>query len=229
MTNIWLDNARYADSNGYQFDNQRTMWPWRNWVLKSFQKNKKWSDFVTEQLAGDLLPSPTKEQLIATGFNRNHGYSIEGGIIDEEYRVDYAKDKANTVGTLFLGLTMECTSCHDHKYDPLTMTDYYSLFAFLIPVQRKGLQEKKAVNKSLPLPLSSLKRVKESTPVLAMVMKEKPRKSFILKQGLYDKPGVEVQPNTPSVLSSFAGYEKNRLGLAKWLIAPGILFLPGLQ
>ncbi|MCH2207224.1 MAG: PSD1 and planctomycete cytochrome C domain-containing protein [Lentisphaerales bacterium] len=220
MTNIWLDNARYADSNGYQFDNQRTMWPWRNWVLKSFQENKKWSDFVTEQLAGDLLPSPTQEQLIATGFNRNHGYSIEGGIIDEEYRVDYAKDKANTVGTLFLGLTMECTSCHDHKYDPLTMTDYYSLFAFFNASTEKGAPGQKGRKQKSAAPFIKFKESKESAPVLAMVMKEKPRKSFILKQGIYDKPGAEVQPNTPAVLSSFTGYEKNRLGLAKWLVAP---------
>ncbi len=138
MTNIWLDNARYADSNGYQFDNARTMWPWRDWVIKSFKNNKPWDQFVTEQLAGDLLPKPTQDQLIATGFNRNHGYSIEGGIIDEEYRVDYAKDKTNTAGTLFLGLTMECTSCHDHKYDPLSMKDYYSLFAFFNTSSEKG-------------------------------------------------------------------------------------------
>ena len=130
MAGIWLDNARYADSNGYQFDNERTMWPWRDWVIEAFRKNMPYDQFVTEQLAGDLLDKPTEDQLIATGFNRNHGYSIEGGIIDEEYRVTYANDKTTTFGTLFLGLTMDCTRCHDHKYDPLSMEDYYSLYAF---------------------------------------------------------------------------------------------------
>ncbi len=419
MTNIWLDNARYADSNGYQFDNARTMWPWRDWVIKSFRNNKPWSEFVTEQLAGDLLPKPTQDQLIATGFNRNHGYSIEGGIINEEYRVTYANDKTTTAGTLFLGLTMECTRCHDHKYDPLTMTDYYSLYAFfntssekgapgengrkqkaaapylnyksdadkkaskplaeklkiskpswqaLAPVAAKAQFQKLTIQKNASVlasgvnpkndrytvqlkpatkqigsirlealkhptmtngnlsrqkqgnfvltnfkltlvkgkqrtPLSivaaeatfnqkdfhvshsidknpksgwavnggytknqsatytldkiinvpegahieaelffdsvhvnqiigcfrlsssssqkepAAKKQQKKAPILAMIMKEMPRKSFILKQGLFDKPGKEVTPTTPSFLSSFKGYPKNRLGLAKWLLA----------
>ena len=198
MTNIWLDNARYADSNGYQFDNARTMWPWRDWVIQAYRDNKPYSEFVTEPLAGDLLPKPTKDQLIATGFNRNHGYSIEGGIIDEEYRTTYASDKAITAGTLFMGLTMECTSCHDHKYDPLTMKDYYSFFAFFNNSTEKGAPGESGRKKKAAAPyinVASLSKsekvtpVKSPKPIYAMIMKEKVRQSFILNQGLFDKPG----------------------------------------
>ncbi|MDA1078328.1 MAG: DUF1549 domain-containing protein, partial [Verrucomicrobia bacterium] len=104
MALLWLDGARYADSNGFQFDTARTMWPWRDWVIQAYSQNMPYDQFVREQVAGDLLPNPTQDQLIATGFNRNHGYTYEGGTIDEEYRVIYANDKTTTFGTLFLGL-----------------------------------------------------------------------------------------------------------------------------
>ena len=111
-----------------------------------------YDQFVREQVAGDLLPSPTQDQLIATGFNRNHGYTFEGGTIDEEYRVIYANDKTTTFGTLFLGLTLECTRCHDHKYDPLSMEDYYSMFAFFNTSAEKGNpgQESRATKAASP-------------------------------------------------------------------------------
>ncbi|EDM29481.1 hypothetical protein LNTAR_17063 [Lentisphaera araneosa HTCC2155] len=217
MANIWMDNARYADSNGYQFDNARTMWPWRDWVIKAYQKNMPWNEFVTEQLAGDLLPKPSQDQLIATGFLRNHGYSIEGGIIEEEYRVDYAKDKTHTVGTLFLGLTMECTSCHDHKYDPLSMKDYYSLYAFFNNSSEKGAPGENGRKEKAAHPYINLKEQNNSKDLRVMIMKDQPRESFILKQGLYDQPGKKVTPDTPEVLNSFENYQNNRLGLAKWL------------
>ncbi len=134
----WLDNARYADTSGYQYDMPRTMWPWRDWVIMSFRENIPYSEFVTKQLAGDLLPNSTLQDKIATGFNRNHGFTIEGGVIPEEYRVQYVNDRVNTVGTLFLGLTMDCTRCHNHKYDPLTMEDYYSMSAFFDKIDEPG-------------------------------------------------------------------------------------------
>lgn len=126
----WLDVARYADSHGYQDDGLRTMWPWRDWVIKAFNENLPYDDFLTWQLAGDLLPNPTRDQMIATGFNRNHMQSQEGGIVEEEYRVEYVADRTHTVGKAFMGLTMECARCHDHKYDPITQKEYYGLFAF---------------------------------------------------------------------------------------------------
>jgi len=223
MTGIWLDNARYADSNGFQFDNQRSMWPWRDWVIAAFRRNMPYDQFVTEQLAGDLLDQPTREQLIATGFNRNHGYSIEGGIIDEEYRVLYANDKTTTFGTLFLGLTMDCTRCHDHKYDPLSMTDYYSLYAFFNTSAERGAPGVSGRKLKSAAPFLELTTgangAKEKEPTRAMIMKEEARETRILLQGLFDQPGELVTPRTPAVLPSFDGFATNRLGLARWLVA----------
>jgi len=126
----WLDAARYADSNGYQGDGERTMWPWRDWVIRAFNDNMPYDRFTVEQLAGDLLPNPTKEQILATGFNRNHMINGEGGRIAEENRVEYVFDQAETTGTIWLGLTFTCSRCHDHKFDPISKRDYYSLFAY---------------------------------------------------------------------------------------------------
>lgn len=126
----WLEAARYADSNGYQGDRERTMWPWRDWVVRAFNENKPFDEFTIEQLAGDLLPDATEDQILATGFNRNHMINGEGGRIAEENRVDYVMDMAETAGTVWMGLTFNCCRCHDHKFDPLTQQDYFSLTAF---------------------------------------------------------------------------------------------------
>lgn len=126
----WLDLARYADSHGYQDDGWRNMWPWRDWVIRSFNENRPYDQFVTEQLAGDLLDSPTRDQILATGFNRNHLQSQEGGIVLEEYRTDYVANRTDTFGKALLGLTMECGRCHDHRYDPVSQQEYFELFAF---------------------------------------------------------------------------------------------------
>ena len=139
MSIQWLDIARYADSHGYQDDGYRTMWPWRDWVINAFNKNYSYSTFLTWQLAGDLLPNPSKEQLLATGFNRNHKITQEGGIIDEEYRIEYVTDRTNTFGKAFMAITLECAKCHDHKYDPVSQKEYYSMFAFFNQVKEKGL------------------------------------------------------------------------------------------
>ena len=125
----WLDVARYADSHGYQDDGMRNTWPWRDWVIKAFNENKPYDEFLLEQLAGDMLPDPTRDQLLATCFNRNHPQSQEGGVVGEEYRVEYVADRTNTLGKALLGITLECARCHDHKYDPITQKEYYSLFA----------------------------------------------------------------------------------------------------
>ncbi|HVA50059.1 MAG TPA: PSD1 and planctomycete cytochrome C domain-containing protein [Pirellulales bacterium] len=126
----WLDAARYADSNGYQGDGERTMYPWRDWSVQAFNCNLPYDQSTVWQLAGDLLPDATQEQTLATGFCRNHTINGEGGRIPEENRVDYVMDMTETVGTVWLGLTLNCCRCHDHKFDPLTQRDYYSLFAF---------------------------------------------------------------------------------------------------
>ncbi len=130
MARGWLDLARYADSNGYQVDLARSIWPYRDWVINAFNHNKPFDQFTVEQLAGDLLPNPTKDQLIATGFNRNTKINDEGGGDEEEYRVKAVKDRVATLGTAWLGLTLNCAECHTHKYDPITHDNYYQFYAF---------------------------------------------------------------------------------------------------
>jgi hypothetical protein len=139
----WLDVARYADTHGYQDDGLRTMWPYRDWVIRSFNRNQPFDQFVTWQLAGDLLPrsksvSEQRDKLLATAFNRNHQQTQEGGVVDEEYRVEYVADRVGTFGKAFLGLTTECARCHDHKYDPISQKDYFSLYAFFNTNNERG-------------------------------------------------------------------------------------------
>ncbi|MGB2498682.1 MAG: PSD1 and planctomycete cytochrome C domain-containing protein [Mariniblastus sp.] len=148
----WLDSARYADTNGYQGDNERTMWPWRDWVIRAFNDNLPFDQFSKWQIAGDLLTNPTEEQILATGFNRNHPINGEGGRIPEENRIDYVMDMTETTGTVWLSLTFNCCRCHDHKYDQLTQEDYYSLFAFFnqTPVTGAGGNAQTAPVLSVP-------------------------------------------------------------------------------
>ena len=138
MAQTWMDVARYADSHGFNNDSTRSMWRWRDWVIEAFQANMPYDQFLTKQLAGDLLPQATDDDRIATGFNRNHVINSEGGIIDEEYRVEYVADRVRTLGMAFMGLTLECARCHDHKYDPISQRDYYQLFACFNNVDEVG-------------------------------------------------------------------------------------------
>ena len=134
----WLDAARYADTSGYQSDGERTMWRWRDWVIDAFNRNLPFDQFTIEQLAGDLLPAATLQQKIATGFNRNHRGNAEGGIVPAEYAAEYVVDRVDTTATVWLGLTLGCARCHDHKYDPVTQREFYQLFAFFNNVPEKG-------------------------------------------------------------------------------------------
>ena len=135
----WLDVARYADTYGYQNDRYRAMWPWRDWVVQAFNKNLPYDQFITWQIAGDLMPDATREQILATAFNRNHRQTNEGGSVEEEFRAEYVADRVNTFGAVFLGLTLECCRCHDHKYDPLAQRDYYQLASFFNSIDESGL------------------------------------------------------------------------------------------
>jgi len=148
----WLDAARYADTNGYQGDRERTMWPWRDWVVKAFNDNLPYDQFTLWQLAGDMLPNATLEQRLATGFSRNHMINGEGGRIAEENRVEYVMDMSETMGTVWLGLTLNCCRCHDHKYDPISNREYYQLFAFFnqTPVNGGGGDPQTAPNLAVP-------------------------------------------------------------------------------
>ncbi len=228
----WLDVARYADSHGYQDDGLRTMWPWRDWVIHAFNENYPYDKFITWQLAGDLLPNPTKEMILATGFNRNHKITQEGGVIDEEYRVEYVTDRTNTFGKAFLALTFECAHCHDHKYDPISTKEYYGTFAFFNQVNEKGLVgdiqlASLADPPKIVITDDDVKNIltfinkKEKEPVPVMVMKDSSvvRPTFILVRGNYDVHGAQVDFDVPKAIFPFDSnrFEKNRLGLAQWL------------
>ena len=139
MASDWLDVARYSDTFGFQVDRERRVWPWRDWVIKAFNENMPYDQFVSWQLAGDMLPDATEEQILATTFNRLHSQKVEGGSTPEEFRVEYVADRTHTFATAFLGLTMECSRCHDHKYDPITQSEYYQLFAYFNNIDEAGL------------------------------------------------------------------------------------------
>ena len=138
MAQRWLDGARYADTNGYQTDGERTMWRWRDWVIDAFNDNMPFDRFTIEQIAGDMLPGATMEQKIATGFNRNHRGNSEGGVIPEEYACEYVVDRVDTTSTVWLGLTAGCARCHSHKYDPITQKEFYQIFAYFNNVPERG-------------------------------------------------------------------------------------------
>jgi hypothetical protein len=146
MAMDWMDYARYADSNGYQADFERFQWRWRDWVIDAFNRNMPYDQFTVEQIAGDMLPNPTMDQRLATGFNRNHRINTEGGVVAEEWRVETVIDRVETTSQVWLGLTAGCARCHDHKYDPITQKDFYSLFAFFNNVPESGTGEERPVN-----------------------------------------------------------------------------------
>ncbi|MEZ5325962.1 MAG: PSD1 and planctomycete cytochrome C domain-containing protein [Verrucomicrobiales bacterium] len=149
----WLDAARYADTSGYQYDREREQWVWRDWVIDAFNSNLPFDKFTMAQTAGDLLPDANSQTRLATGFHRNHPITIEGGVIDEEYRTEYVMDRVVTTTTTWLGLTFGCARCHDHKYDPIDQSDFYSFFAFFNNVPERGLNGFKP-QEIIPSPLS---------------------------------------------------------------------------
>jgi len=316
----WLDAARFADTHGFHIDSGRDMTHWRDWVIEAYNQNKPFDQFTIEQIAGDLLPGATREQKLASGFNRNHMINFEGGAIPEEYHTAYVMDRVNTTTRVWLGLTASCAQCHDHKYDPITQKEYYRFYAFFNNVAENGLDGSKgnavpmislptadsearqaklkaAIGESesrvktleagLPAAQAALekewqaatntppapagvteelrgilakpsgertaeqqrklaKHVREDQPALVaaekeladlrhsleevekaipttMVMQEldKPRDSFVLERGQYDKPGERVTPGIPAVFGSLPeGQPANRLALARWLVDP---------
>mgnify|MGYP002629864682 CR=1 FL=1 len=265
----WLDAARYADSNGYQVDRDREMYAWRDWVIRAFNENKPFDEFTIEQVAGDLLPNPTLAQRVATGFHRNHMMNEEGGVIPAEFLAEYCADRVETTATVWLGQTFICSRCHDHKFDPFTQRDYYSMYAFFHNVTEQGkgnygasirrnnppmiqlsnpeLEAKRdELRKQLASLQDELKTAAKKTPEhekltkrvaamkkladeadlaipTALVMEEmaKPRPTFILIRGAYDKPGEPVSAGTPASLPAMRdGLPHNRLGLARWLVDP---------
>ncbi len=233
MTLHWLDVARYADSYGYQDDNIRTQWPWRDWVIHAFNENLPYNQFITWQLAGDMLPNATKEEMLATGFLRNHKYTEEGGVIPEEYRVEYLIDKTKTYGKGIMGITIECAQCHDHKYDPFSQKDYYAMLAFFNNTKEAGYEGDVSTSKPAKTPMvtmndSDIKRTltfinkKDTGALTVSVMGELDtgRKTYILNRGRYDSPTEEVKPAAIKSILNFdtTKYPRNRLGLAMWTV-----------
>ncbi|HYF30972.1 MAG TPA: PSD1 and planctomycete cytochrome C domain-containing protein [Chitinophagaceae bacterium] len=233
MAVLWLDIARYADSYGYQDDNIRTQWPWRDWLIHAFNRNMPYHQFLTWQIAGDMLPEADKEKILATGFFRNHKYTEEGGVIPEEYRIEYLVDKTKTYSKGILGITMECAQCHDHKYDPFSQKDYYSLLAFFNNTKEVGyegdvLASKPAKNPMLTITEEDRKNIlsfincKDTGSLTVSVMGERDtlRKTYILERGLYDHPGTEVSAAAiPAVMAFDTGtFQPNRKGLADWTV-----------
>ncbi len=234
MAVLWMDLARYADSFGYQDDNIRSQWPWRDWVIHAFNKNIPYDKFLTYQIAGDLLPDATKETILATAFFRNHKYTEEGGVIDEEYRVTYNIDKTNTYGKAIIGVSIECAQCHDHKYDPFSQKDYYQLYAFFNESKEIGYegdvsQSTPAKNPKLFISqedreiLMPYINATDSKPLQVSVMGDSTyrKPTYILSRGSYDAPtNIQVKPSNPESVMPFdtLAYPRNRLGLAQWTI-----------
>lgn len=234
MALYWMDAARYADSYGYQDDEMRSQWPWRDWVIHAFNENMPYDQFLEWQLAGDLMPDASKEQILATGFNRNHKITEEGGVIQEEYRVTYVIDKTNTYSTSVLGITMECAQCHDHRYDPFSQKDYFQLYGFFNNTPEVGLEGDVTQSKPSKFPkifisqneidsLLTFINAPDTNVVTASVMgdlQDSVRQTYILNRGLYDQPGEPVEPEAPEAVMAFdtEKYPKNRLGLAEWTI-----------
>ena len=160
----WLDNARYADSNGYSIDAPRTIWPYRDWVIDAVNRDMPFDQFTIEQLAGDLLPGATLQQRVATGFHRNTQINQEGGIDVEQFRVESIVDRVNTTGSVWLGLTVGCCQCHDHKFDPIAQREYYELFAFFNSVDEPSLE--------LPTP-EALEETEEITDQIACLLEKR--------------------------------------------------------
>ena len=239
MALLWMDLARYADSYGFQDDNIRSQWPWRDWVINAFNSNMHYDQFLTQQIAGDLLPNANKSTILATAFFRNHKYTEEGGVIDEEYRVSYNIDKTRTYGKAILGVTIECAQCHDHKYDPFSNKDYYQLYAFFNMSKEKGYEGDVSVSTPAKNPKLFITK-EEQTKFLSFINHAdtnklevsvmgdwkigdtvKARPTYILSRGRYDAPTTtEVKPTALESIMPFdtLKYERNRWGLAKWTV-----------
>ncbi len=230
----WLDIGRYADSYGYQDDNIRTQWPWRDWVIHAFNKNLPYDQFITWQIAGDMLPNANKEEILATAFFRNHKYTEEGGIVPEEYRIEYNIDKTKTFGRGIIGLTVECAQCHDHKYDPISQREYYQLFAFFNNSKEEGFEGDVSVSKPAKKPVLTIDKdeiqnmlsfinEKDTGELTVSVMGDRDtlRKTFILNRGVYDQHTFEVLPSAPKSVLFYdtVNLPRNRLGLAEWTVS----------
>jgi hypothetical protein len=213
MAMQWLDFARFADSHGFQTDSSRAMWPWRDWVIKAFNDNKPFDQFTLEQIGGDLLPNATRDQIVATGFNRNHRLNGEGGIIAEEWRIENIIDRVETTSFTWLGLTLNCCRCHDHKYDPFTQKDFYSLFAFFNNIAESGTIQG-----------SSNRSGGNSDPVISVPDTEEEQQLAVLRKKIDAAQAkvTETQLQLPNLVASWEADMENPATAKKpmWEVLP---------
>lgn len=186
----WLDAARFADSNGYQVDSSRQMWPWRDWLIKALNDNLPFDRFTVEQLAGDLLPDATESQRVATGFNRNHRLNGEGGIIAEEWRIETVIDRVETTGNTWMGLTLGCCRCHDHKFDPVSQKEFYQFFAFFNNIEESGTLQGESRN---------------TNPIITVATDEQKRESAVHKSewDLAQNRLSEIEKSLPTLVAAW--------------------------
>ncbi|MBL67864.1 MAG: hypothetical protein CMO74_05350 [Verrucomicrobiales bacterium] len=243
----WLDLARYADSDGYSHDAPRSIWPYRDWVIKAYNDDMPFDQFVIEQLAGDMLPNATLQQRVATGFHRNTQINTEGGVDREQFRVDSIFDRIATTGEVMFGLTFGCAQCHDHKFDPLKQVEFYQMFAFFnqadeprIEAPTKAQQKARAEHasriaaveanlktapqnsdehKKLTSELAKLKKARpRAATTLVMAQRKSERATHRFVKGDFTRPAEKVSSGVPAVLHDFPGAEKaNRLDFARWV------------
>jgi hypothetical protein len=239
----WLDLARYADSNGYTIDGPRSIWPYRDWVIAAFNADMPFDQFTLEQLAGDLLPQATTAQKIATGFHRNTPFNEEGGTDPEQFRVERVVDRTNTTGAVWLGLTIACAQCHDHKYDPITQVDYYRLYAFFNscdeptlviggdPQMERTIAHLQAMaadlqrtgdTEGIKIVQAQIKKMQGKLPTtLVLQERAEPRPTHVLIRGDFLRQGIQVEPGFPAVLAATpSGRRLTRIDLARWLVSP---------
>lgn len=199
MAMPWLDIARYADTHGYHIDSLREMWRWRDWVINAYNQNMPYDRFTIEQIAGDLLPNATVEDRIATGFNRNHMIDFEGGAVPQEYHVEYVVDRVSTTGTAWLGITIGCARCHDHKYDPIKQKDFYRFFAFFNTVPERGLDGitgNAAPVMQLPSP-DQKSKLADLDDQIAKTLAELPEKEMVAKENQWRENRLNTIPGPP--------------------------------
>ncbi len=214
MTISWLDNARYADSNGYQTDSSREMWAWRDWVINAYNANMPFDQFTVEQLAGDMLANATRDQIIATGFNRNHRLNGEGGRIEQEWFVETVIDRVETTGLTWLGLTLNCCRCHDHKYDPISQREFYQLFAYFNSVEESGVLAPKS------------KRAENTPPLLTLLTDEFKTERDAIQQAIDIATQKRDQAKTqlPELLAAWEAQQKKSTDQKVWqLIEPKLV------
>lgn len=210
----WLDLVRYADTHGYALDNYRSVWPYRDYVIGAFNANMPFDRFAIEQLAGDLLTNPTLDQRVATGFGRLNMTTSEPGTIEDEFAALTAKDRVETVSAAWLGLTLGCAACHDHKFDPITQKDFYRMTAFFRNTTDAVIDD----NSAAPPPVAMFD---PQNPTLITEERPQSAAAHVLKRGRYDQPGELVTADVPAALPPLAdGQPRNRLGLARWLVSP---------